>query len=209
MTIPNKLYIINNILYILCVLDDISDAMVNPMMIPTSKEGVRVGVATTHRTKAGLNEFIEVNKNRVFFSSHTDCELAYEEHASEMKVVREKKQEDHKIKEGRHTIIMTKLMKSVIISYLEKLYTRNIQPLDMDGLMDVMKSPKSVFSSVIHAYFATGVALDIAVNRPKDVFDICVREFIEDILDVVSGKSSLSSEEKRMCEEAGNAFDLE
>lgn len=184
--------------------------MTNPTLVPAGENGcMRVGVAATHRQKNGLNEFVVVNKNKVFFSTHGDCGLAYDEYAAELEEIKKKKRAESKRKEDKNIVTMTRLMKLVITAYFAKLTTREMQPLDIPSIMDMMKSPNRVFSDVIHAYFTAGAALDLHVNRPKDIFDICVREFIEDILDIISGKSNIPSSEKKMYNEASNAFDMD
>lgn len=181
------------------------------LAIPGSEEAnERVSVAVTHRVKDEQNEYIDIRKNRVFHSDHTDVSLAYEEYSLKCAEEKKAKNSDSRRKFGLEMTRMTKLMKCVLICYLQSLHTRNLQPLSMPEIMSMLKNREGVFSNVIEQYFKTGAGLSIKVNNPKTVFDLCMNEFLDRVVEVVDGTESITDDEEiNMYMEASKHFDVE
>lgn len=194
-------------------IDDIIETMTSPMMVSYTVKDVeeKIPIAVTHRKNDdGLNEFVDIRKNRVFWSAHVDGGMAYTEYAEKCGEIRKMKASEERTKKGVEMTKMTKLMKCVMISYFESVHTRNLQALSIEDIISMVKNPTAVFGSIIKQYFQVGAAMQINVNNPKAVFDLIMTEFLDQVIDVVAGNEGLSDKDEiEMYMESSKFFDTD
>lgn len=146
--------------------------------------------------------YVEVAKNRVFESTTVDIETAYQEFVSSLDVQKLEKSEKFELKKAKHELEMILIMKCCIIAYLDSLQDSEMSKINPDDIDTILTQDMHVLHQVIAVYFKTGMALNMIVNNPKNVFQKCVAMHCIAIRQAVAGERKLDADENDVYIEA-------
>lgn len=190
----------------MCVSDKALVAMLEPEIVTVLVAGESVTSQIAYIKKYGdRHKYLDMRKNVVFFSDHSDAENAYTDHCKKLGEMKNKKLQFLMQKNKNDNSMMVKIMKCCIVSYIEMVEAgpENQSNLDISRLL----ADPGLFGKVVTPYFSTGISLNVFVNNPRGVYEECLLKHRQEILDVVNGESRLSQDETLIYSEASLNFE--
>ena len=146
----------------------------------------------------GECKFVDITLNRVFVSVFSNPQMAYNDylknsrHAKRVKLAMSmKKAEDD-------NTLMMRAMRVAVIAVSERLLTGKKHQKTKNTLPD----KTLLIKDVIPTYFHIGASVNLLVNNPINMFDMCIKNQAEEIKDIVYGRKRLGDSDTLMLVQA-------
>lgn len=150
--------------------------------------------------------FIDVAKNRMFKSYHSDAEMAYNGYISELNKCKEVKTTEADVARSNLEGDMISVMKCCMVAHAESLKTHSMCPKSAGEIEFMFKNNRNVYLELVGVYFTTGLSLEISVNNPENIYAICVEKHLTEIMDVVCQRKRFSDRDSRIYALASDCF---
>lgn len=202
--------------------DDVLASMCDPVMVlprvqtvedmedgkPERVAVAKLGSKPNHDNEAREDNdliwtYVEIVKNRVFESTTTDTEAAYQEFLASLNHQKVKKSEKLVVKRTKEETEMVFIMKCCVIAYLDFLQDSEmtkIDPLKIESILT--ENTQHVLQSIMPVYFKTAMALGVVVNNPYKIYKTCVNLHCNGIRQAIVGSRKLDVEENDVYIEA-------
>lgn len=177
-------------------------AMADPRMVYIREYEVEVlpgtpkyAVAHISTDEEGMSKYVEVLKNRVFYSKYPDSEMAYNEFLDQISETKETNVREIEMKRSHQLDDMITVMKCCMVAYGEVTRDCQMAPKSYDQIKEMFTNTPNAYLNVMPGYFGVGIAANIVVNEAKSVFDQCVKNEMKYIMDIIMQKSRFTERE--------------
>ena len=137
-----------------------------------------------------VNKFVYVVKNKMFTSERfSDPEMAFTEYLEGIEEVKETKTKQLESIRSHKVCDMLTVMKCCIIAFVRtelKTFCTTREEVEITLKSDVRSYPH-----IVEPYFKTGMSAKIAVNDCKKVYELCIQNEMEYMLDIVFLRASM------------------
>lgn len=156
----------------------------------------------------GNEKYVELNRNRVFYSMYAEPEIAYGDYIRSLKRMKESKEQHMVNEKAKAQEKMMIIMKGTVIAYLENIQTRASTRMAYEEIPNILTRNLMVFQDVLDTYFAVGLRMGQCVNNPRKVYSECVEKYSEDIKNILSGAKRMTDPETEIYAIAAKFFKL-
>lgn len=194
--------------------------MTNPHFVSTNKLTLDDGTESTSSNKTkvafigtfegeseeGQRKYVDLSKNRVFYSNYAEVEIAYLSHQEILKKIKQTKLVKSQALKDDRKEKMIEIMKICIIAFFENLRQKTTTMFDVSRIPVMLLRTGFMCQEITEAYFNTGLEYGMIVNSPKKVYTECVERYVKNITSIVKGEKKLTEMEKKMLSDALSFF---
>ena len=144
-----------------------------------------------------MYRYMNLTTNKCFLSETENREEAYLSQQDNMAIAKNDKEIDLKYMKKNHYKQMLRIMKYVIISYINTVFEPDDDVVDEDIMTDFITST-SLYDKIVSIFFHIGLVMNVQVNDPKKVFRECVKEYPNFIVQTALGTLKIVGNEKKL-----------
>lgn len=154
----------------------------------------------------GVEKYVDLCKNHLFYSNYTEPEIAYHEMSESMRKVKELKLRKSEMMRNDLNDKMVVIMRLCILAFFENLKHRSDIDFNVSNVATMLENTSHMVRGISHAYFKTGLTNKLCVNNPRKIYVKCVEEHDKFITQCVKGEKKLSESELHIFAEALSHF---
>lgn len=154
----------------------------------------------------GVEKYVELGKNRLFYSNYLDPQIAYLEMVETCRKIKDQKlRKSAALKQDMNTRMVT-IMRMCVLAFFENMKHKAGTEFDIRSLPMMLKKNSQMISEVSEAYFKTGLGQKLCVNNPRKIYAQCVEQHELEILECVKGERKMSGNDLQIFAEALTHF---